>query len=83
MGSKLLWGFTLGLLAGLLLAPEKGSETRERLSRKANDLKNKFDDFIDDLSEKFESLRKDAEGMGKSAKTQAQSYAGDFPNGTP
>ena len=83
MGSKLLWGFTLGLLTGLLLAPEKGSETRARLSRKANDLKNKFDDFIDDLSEKFESLKRDAEGMGKSAKTQTQSFSGDFPNGTP
>jgi len=83
MGSKLLWGFTLGLLTGLLLAPEKGSETRQRISRKANDLKNKFDDFIDDLSEKFESLKKDAESMGRSAKKEAQSYAGDFPNGTP
>jgi gas vesicle protein len=83
MGSKLLWGFTLGLLAGLLLAPEKGSETRQRLSRKANDLKDKFDDFIDDLSEKFESLKKDAESMGKSAKAEAQSYAGNFPNGAP
>ena len=83
MGSKLLWGFTLGLLTGLLLAPEKGSATRERLSRKANDLKNKFDDFIDDLAEKFESLKKDTESMGRSAKTQAQSFSGDFPNGTP
>ncbi|HET9825050.1 MAG TPA: YtxH domain-containing protein [Chitinophagaceae bacterium] len=83
MGSKLLWGFTLGLLAGLLLAPDKGSETRQRISRKANDLKNKFDDFIDDLSEKFESMKKDAESMGRKAKSEAQSYAGDFPNGTP
>lgn len=53
--SKLLWGFTLGLITGLLLAPDKGSETRARLQRKANDLKNKFDDFVDSVSEKFES----------------------------
>jgi gas vesicle protein len=53
--SKLLWGFTLGLITGLLLAPDKGSETRAHLQRKANDLKNKFDDFVDSVSEKFES----------------------------
>ena len=83
MGSKLLWGFTLGLIAGLLLAPEKGSETRQRLSRKANDLKDKFDDFVDTISEKFESFKTETEGMARTAKSEAQSFAGDVRNGTP
>ena len=75
--SKILWGFTLGLVAGLLLAPEKGSETRRRISRKANDLKEKFDDFIDSVTDKFDSFRDDAENMASSAKREAKSFAGD------
>jgi gas vesicle protein len=81
MGSKLLWGFTLGLVTGLLLAPEKGSETRKKLSRKASDLKEKFDDFVDSISEKFDSFRSDAEVMSMNARTEAQSFAGDVRNG--
>src|SRR4029079_4161798 len=75
--SKILWGFTLGLVTGLLLAPEKGSETRQRISRKANDLKDKFNDFVDSVSEKFDSFRDDAEDMANSARREAKSFAGD------
>ncbi|MFI5187076.1 MAG: YtxH domain-containing protein [Chitinophagales bacterium] len=50
-------GIYFGLVTGLLLTPEKGSETRRKISRKANDLKNKFDDFVDGISEKFDSLK--------------------------
>jgi gas vesicle protein len=77
MASKLLWGFTLGLVTGLLLAPEKGSETRKKVSRKAADLKDKFDDFIDSVSERLDSFKNEAEGLAKNAKTEARSFAGD------
>ena len=72
--SKILWGFTLGLVAGLLLAPEKGSETRERIRRKANDLKDKFDDFIDSVTDKFESFKGEAENA---VDQETRSFAGD------
>jgi gas vesicle protein len=78
--SKLLWGFTLGLVAGLLLAPEKGSETRERISRKANDLKDKFDEFVDTIAEKFESFKNEAEIRARRAKSEAESFASDIGN---
>jgi len=81
MGSKLLWGFTLGLVTGLLLAPDKGSETRRKISQKANDLKDRFEDFIDTISEKFESSRSDADEMGSTARGEAQSFARDVRNG--
>jgi gas vesicle protein len=83
MGSKLLWGFTLGLVAGLLLAPEKGSETRERISRKASDLKDKFDDFVDSIAEKIDSFRNEAEMKANRAKSEAQSFASEVRNGNP
>src|SRR4030095_14394640 len=78
--SKILWGFTLGLVTGLLLAPEKGSETRQRISRKANDLKEKFDDFIDSVTEKFDSFRDDAENMANNARREARSFADEARN---
>jgi len=57
-GNALL-GFVSGLAAGavlgLLLAPAKGSETRQKISTKGTDLaeslKAKFDEFIDDLTQ--------------------------------
>lgn len=81
MGSKLLWGFTLGLITGLLLAPEKGSETRRKISRKANDLKDKFDDFVDSISEKLESLKRETEEMQERTKPGTQTFAGDAQSG--
>lgn len=81
MGSKLLWGFTLGLITGLLLAPEKGTETRRKISRKANDLKDKFDDFVDSISDKLDSVKSDAENLARNAKSEAKSFAGDVRNG--
>lgn len=83
MGSKLMWGFTLGLITGLLLAPEKGSETRERISRKAGELKDKFDEFVDSIADKIESFKNEAEVRTRNAKAEAQSFASDMRNGTP
>jgi gas vesicle protein len=77
MASKLLWGFTLGLVTGLLLAPEKGSETRRKISRKANDLKDKFDDFVDTVSEKLDSFKNETGGTERSARKEARSFAGN------
>ena len=79
--SKILWGFTMGLIAGLLIAPEKGSETRQRVARKANELKDKFEDFVDSITEKLESFRNDAEEMSQGSRTESMSFAGDVQNG--
>ena len=54
--NKILIGFTAGLLVGLLFAPTKGSETRATISRRGKDLKNQFNDLVDAISDKFDSL---------------------------
>lgn len=52
--NKLVTGFALGLLVGILYAPEKGTATRRRIADKGNDLKDQFADFIDSIANRFE-----------------------------
>lgn len=73
--SKVLFGFTIGLLAGLLIAPDKGSESRKKLERAGRDLKNKFNDFVDNLNDKWESFKTEASDMASEAKTEARTYS--------
>jgi gas vesicle protein len=54
--SKLFIGFAAGLLVGVLFAPDKGSETRERIARRGRDLKDKFSDLVDSISSKFDDM---------------------------
>jgi len=76
MASKFLTGLALGVLAGVLLAPDKGSETRKKLSEKGNDLKNKFNDFIDSIHDKFGQAKEEAEDLADDVKQTAKSYGG-------
>ncbi len=71
MSSKLLTGVLLGAAAGavlgVLFAPDKGTETRRRLSEKGGELgqaaRNKFTEFGETISEKYDSIRTEANEM--------------------
>jgi len=78
--SKLFIGFAAGLLAGVLFAPDKGSETRERLARRGRELKDKFNDLVDSLSDKFESAAEEADEFAERAKQKARSYSNQAGN---
>jgi len=69
MSSKLLVGFAAGIVVGMLFAPDKGSETRRKISEKSNDLKTRFSDFVDSLSSKVDDLADEAEGFANKAKS--------------
>ena len=47
----LLSGAAIGAAIGILYAPDKGDVTRDRLGKKANDLKEDLDDRFDDLKD--------------------------------
>jgi gas vesicle protein len=66
--SKLLLGFlagaAIGGALGILLAPDKGTETRRKLMEKGNDLsdtvKDKFGDMVDGVKETFSRAKGEA-----------------------
>jgi gas vesicle protein len=63
--SKIMIGFlagaAAGVLAGVLFAPDKGTETRKKISKKsgeaADSLKHKFNDFVDGLKETYATAK--------------------------
>jgi gas vesicle protein len=80
MSSKLLSGFLAGVIVGILFAPDKGSETRRKISKKGMDLKDRFNDFVDSISDEFHSLKDDAEDLAQKGKQKAQAYANEAQN---
>lgn len=58
----ILGGVAIGAIAGILFAPDKGTNTRKKITKKstdlADDLKVKLDNITSTLSEKYNSLVK-------------------------
>lgn len=72
--NKLLVGFSAGLLVGLLFAPAKGSETRESISNRGRDLKDKFNDLVDSITDKFDSLTEESRDLTDEGRQRVRSF---------
>ncbi|HMC86423.1 MAG TPA: YtxH domain-containing protein [Chitinophagaceae bacterium] len=79
-----LAGAAVGALAGILLAPDKGSETRKMISKKTGDLgdslKGSFNDFVDGIKDSYSNLKSDAEDVEEKGKIRLNSMKHDAKN---
>ena len=71
-----LVGMVSGVLVGILFAPEKGSDTRKKISKKREDyadaLKEKFNKFLDNPSEKFKRIGEEASDIAGNEKIKSE-----------
>ncbi len=81
-----LAGVAIGAVVGVLLAPDKGSETRRKISEKGGEytdglkekyegLKGKYNDMVDGVTNKLESLGQKGEDLASQGKSAMQNTA--------
>jgi len=78
--SSVLAGAAAGAVLGILFAPDKGTETRRKLSEKGADLadsvKGKVSEYTDAISEKYDTVKDKLAGVaseGRDMVNQAKS----------
>lgn len=71
---SILGGVALGATLGVLFAPDKGAYTRMKISKKgekyADDMGEKFNEFIDGITQKFDAMRKEFAHMAENGKAK-------------
>lgn len=69
----ILAGITAGALLGILFAPHKGSKTRKMILNKgeeiSNDLQDKYEDFVESMTDKFNETKHDVEMLVSKGKS--------------
>lgn len=78
-----LVGGALGAIAGVLLAPQKGEETREMLSDMSKDIVKKTDKTVKEIQDKADVVVSDLQQKGNDIMDKVQSLINKQKNESP
>jgi len=71
--NKLLIGFAAGAILGILYAPAKGCDTREKLSNVGNDLKEGWNSITDRIAGSIDRMREGVDDIANKAVEKVES----------
>ena len=70
-------GVLVGILLGVLFAPDSGEETRKKISRRAQGIKDNYDDLADNLSNAYGKVKNKAGDIVNKAKQKFSDVKGE------
>lgn len=71
--NKVLIAFTSGLIIGLLIAPEKGKKTREKISNIGTSLKENWNNLTDKIAGGIDRMKESVDNVADSAVEKVES----------
>ena len=69
-------GVLVGILLGVLFAPDSGEETRKKITRRAQGIKDNYDDLADNVSSTYGKVKNKAGNIVNKAKEKFNDMKG-------